>query len=90
MHNRVCVIKNNQSFFFGVALTGFEALLEQLGKGYRKLKQLFVILVNDIKLTQQCQQALQNAEQKVNTRIQKEGKVNVQRVHGEKNGNSQE
>jgi len=84
------VIKNNQSLFLDVALTELETLVAQMEKGYSNLKQSLVTSVNDIKLTQQRQQALQDAEQKVNIHIQKEGKENAQPFHGEKNGSIQE
>ena len=62
---------------FEDALSRLENLVKQLEDGDLKLEEALATFEQGIKLTRDCQQALQNAEQKVEILIEEQGSAST-------------
>lgn len=60
---------------FEKSLTELEALVERMEEGNLSLEESLKAFENGIRLTQQCQQALANAEQRVQMLVQQNGEL---------------
>lgn len=70
--------KKKTSPDFESALQELESLVEQMEKGDISLEDSLKAFERGIVLTRTCQQALKEAEQKVNVLLEKNGKVDLQ------------
>ena len=69
--------KQEQSFDFEKSLKELEELVERMEKGELSLEDSLKHFERGIELTRGCQQALQDAEQKVSILTSKDGKPSV-------------
>lgn len=70
--------KKKTSPDFESALQELESLVEQMEKGDISLEESLKAFERGIVLTRTCQQALKEAEQKVNVLLEKNGTVDLQ------------
>ena len=64
--------KKKPNFDFEQALTSLESLVSAMEEGELSLEESLKAFEEGIKLTRECQTALENAEQKVQILVQKE------------------
>ena len=64
-----------KSFPFEESLARLESLVEQMDQGDLSLEESLKTFEDGIKLTRECPQALESAEQKVKLLIEKNGEV---------------
>lgn len=69
--------KQEQPFDFEKSLKELEALVERMEKGELSLEESLKHFERGIELTRGCQQALQDAQQKVAILTSKDGKTSV-------------
>lgn len=67
-----------QAFDFESALAELETLVERMEKGDLSLEESLRQFESGIKLTRECQHALQQAEQKVQILLEKDGATTLQ------------
>ncbi len=67
-----------KSYPFETSLAKLESLVEQMESGDLALEESLKIFEEGIKLTRECQQALVDAEQKVNLLIEKNGAIETE------------
>lgn len=72
------VKKNKKSFQFETALQELEELVEQMETGEMSLEDTLKHFEQGISLTRSCQQALKNAEQKVEILMKKSGNAELE------------
>jgi len=70
--------KNKKSFQFETALQELEELVEQMERGEMSLEDTLKHFEHGISLTRSCQQALKNAEQKVEILMKKSGNTKLE------------
>lgn len=70
--------KKSKPVDFEQALRELEALVERMEKGELSLEESLQDFARGIELTRSCQQALQDAEQRVQILLQKGGQVELQ------------
>lgn len=70
--------KKKSGFDFEASLTELETLVERMEQGELPLEESLKQFEQGIKLTRACQQALQEAEQKVQVLLEKDGKEQLQ------------
>ena len=69
--------KKTGAFNFETAVEGLETIVEQMEEGDLSLEQAMVEFEKGVKITRECQQALQQAEQKVKLLIEKQGEFEL-------------
>jgi exodeoxyribonuclease VII small subunit len=81
----MAVKPRKQGFDFEAALSELETLVERMERGDLSLEESLRQFEQGIKLTRSCQQALQDAEQKVQILLEKDGQAQLQPLtnHGE-------
>ena len=72
------VKKNKKSFQFETALQELEGLVEQMERGEMSLEDTLKHFERGISLTRSCQQALKDAEQKVEILMKKSGNAGLE------------
>lgn len=70
--------KEESEFHFEKALAELESLVEQMEKGELSLEESLQHFERGVALTRACQQALKQAEQKVQILLEKEGAANLE------------
>ena len=70
--------KNKKSFQFETALQELEDLVEQMERGEMSLEDTLKHFERGISLTRSCQQALKDAEQKVEILMKKSGNAGLE------------
>ncbi len=70
-----------KSFNFEKSLAELEALVETMEKGDISLEESLKYFEKGISLTRACQQALEEAEQKVRILMEKEGKTSLEDIN---------
>jgi exodeoxyribonuclease VII small subunit len=75
----------NQKIDFEQSLNDLNTIVEKLEKGGVSLEDSLKLFEQGIMLTRTCQQALQQAEQKVQILLQKEGKEKLTDFNSEEN-----
>lgn len=70
--------KKKSGFDFEASLAELETLVERMEQGELPLEESLKQFEQGIKLTRACQQALQEAEQKVQVLLEKDGKEQLQ------------
>ncbi len=70
--------KKQQALDFEAALKELEALVERMEKGEISLEQSLQDFQRGIELTRICQKALQDAEQKVQILMEKNGQITIE------------
>ena len=70
--------KEETVFHFETALAELESLVEQMEKGELSLEESLQHFERGVALTRACQQALKQAEQKVQILLEKEGAANLE------------
>ena len=74
---------DKKSYPFEESLAKLENLVEKMEAGDLSLEDSLKTFEEGIKLTRECQQALKQAEQKVNLLIEKSGQVESLRFDGQ-------
>jgi exodeoxyribonuclease VII small subunit len=69
------VSASRKTLNFEKALAELEALVERMEEGDMSLEESLKAFENGIRLTQQCQQALSEAQQRVQMLMQKDGEI---------------
>ena len=69
--------KKTGTFNFETAVEDLETIVEQMEEGDLSLEQAMVEFEKGVKITRECQQALQQAEQKVKVLIEKQGEFEL-------------
>lgn len=69
--------KKTAAFNFETAVEGLETIVEQMEEGDLSLEQAMLEFEKGVKITRECQQALQQAEQKVKVLIEKQGEFEL-------------
>ncbi|MFT4676617.1 MAG: exodeoxyribonuclease VII small subunit [Patiriisocius sp.] len=75
-----------KSYPFESSLARLETLVEQMESGEMSLDESLKLFEEGIKLTRECQQALSEAEQKVNLLLEKNGVVESSEFATDDNG----
>jgi exodeoxyribonuclease VII small subunit len=75
-----------KSYPFESSLARLETLVEQMESGEMSLDESLKLFEEGIKLTRECQQALSEAEQKVNVLLEKNGVVESSEFATDDNG----
>ena len=70
-------VSSRKNFRFDQAITELESLVEKLESGELSLEDSLKQFEKGIKLTRECQQALESAEQKVTTLVQESGLAEI-------------
>ena len=65
--------KKSSTFNFETAIDALEAIVEQMEEGGLSLEEAMVQFTKGVKLTRDCHQALQQAEQQVKLLLEKQG-----------------
>ncbi|HKJ22436.1 MAG TPA: exodeoxyribonuclease VII small subunit [Gammaproteobacteria bacterium] len=76
------MVKKKATPDFETALNELESLVEQMEQGQMGLDESLKAFERGIVLTRTCQQALKEAEQKVQVLIEKDGKTELQPLDG--------
>lgn len=76
------MVKKKATPDFEQALTELESLVEQMEQGEMGLEDSLKAFERGIVLTRTCQQALQEAEQKVRVLMEKDGKTELHPLDG--------
>lgn len=69
--------KKTAAFNFETALEDLEAIVEQMEKGGLSLEEAMAEFAKGVKLTRDCHQALQQAEQQVKLLLEKQGEFTL-------------
>lgn len=83
MFARGAIMAKKQPVNFEEALKELEALVERMEKGEVSLEDSLKDFERGIALTRACQQALQEAEQKVHILMEKDGQASIEPFSGE-------
>jgi len=75
--------KNKSRFKFESALEELEALVEQMEQGELSLEDSLKHFERGVALTRACQQALKDAEQKVQILLEKDGQADAEPFSGD-------
>lgn len=67
--------KKSEPFHFEAALSELNALVEKMEQGDIALEESLALFEQGIKLTKDCQKALNSAQQKVKIMVEKQGKL---------------
>ena len=76
------MVKKKATPDFEKALNELESLVEQMEQGEMGLEESLKAFERGIALTRTCQQALKEAEQKVQVLIERDGKTELQPLDG--------